>query len=328
MTAKPIEPEDLAALIDGKLSEEERRLLLSRLDQDEDALAVLAGAAAYQRSIETGEADETDEPETNVIDWDSYRDAASEDEDRPQTGPSATPPPLRWALPAAAVAALLLLALFLPRLVAPTSDSVDRHTQLGWDSYQAMAAEIAKLDGAPLKRFSPPSEIDAQTLAGSVRLRSDNATEAPENDAVKRLKESAFAAYEKALSDDPGNLAALKGAASIALVSGKPDDLRRALTLLESAPSETRQSRDFRHPRLLLRFALAHRGGDAALVDQTVGEMRALRAEFADHPAIVFNLGAVLWETDQYEEGRKCFQDYLALEPDGPYGEIARERVP
>jgi len=313
MTKKSIGPETLAELLDGASTPAARRALLSQLNQDPAALAALADAAAYLEARE---------------DW---APAPADGPVAPDEGEAAEaipfPKPKRrlvrplW-LTAAAAALLAALLLWRP---SGNGGATARLVQAGVQEYQAMARAVAELDSATLRRFAPPVAVPDQVIREGALLR--GGSQAPENAHILAAKREAIRAFDEALDLDPRQEDALAGMASIALVSGREEDMQRALNRLEAVSGLTSARPDLAEARLLLRFSLALRFDRRDAAEEALASLQTLYDRRPEDGGTAFNLGTALLELGRVAEAREAYRAYLQRRPDGVYAEIARERA-
>jgi tetratricopeptide (TPR) repeat protein len=185
------------------------------------------------------------------------------------------------------------------------------------------AARLADCDGKLVSRYFLPEALDDETLAGRTNLRGGPARSSPcfEITEYRGHMDEAIELLETAANRERGYLPArLNQVAAFVLDEQYARAAVAGIEAKEIAPED---------PGALGADALASLVYDAA--GSGLGELQALNKleylhrRFPDDPGIAFNLASALSYEGRLEEARPVWEDFLRVEPDGAWAEIAKE---
>jgi tetratricopeptide (TPR) repeat protein len=185
------------------------------------------------------------------------------------------------------------------------------------------AGRLAACDGTLINRYYLPTALDPVTLAARARLRGERDYTSPcfENESYQRHMKEAHQLLEDAVARDTEyRPARLNQVAAFVL------DEREA-----SAADAARQARERwpDHPQVAAAWSgafLAYLDTGSTLFDseKVVEEVRELHRRFPDEPGIAFNLASALSRDGRVVEAQPVWREFLRLEPEGQWAEIAR----
>jgi tetratricopeptide (TPR) repeat protein len=188
------------------------------------------------------------------------------------------------------------------------------------------AGRLADCDGSLVNRYYLPTAIDPVTLVSRARLRGERSYSSPcfENEGYQGHMREAIRLLEVAVARDSGYRPA-----RLNLVAAYVLDERAA-----GAAEAARQARERwpDDPAVAAAWSgaiLAYLDTGSTLFDpeKVVEEVRELHRRFPAEPGIAFNLASALSHDGRVEEARPVWEDFLRVEPDGPWAKIARDWV-
>lgn len=186
-------------------------------------------------------------------------------------------------------------------------------------------AQLADCDGSLVNRYYLPTALDPVTLATRDVLRGerDYSSHCFEGEDYQRHMRAAIRLLDEAVRRDPLYLPArLNLTAAFVL-----DEMPANAVVQGEAAAEI----DADDPRAAAAPWVAHvanydRGRPIDL-ERALRELAELHRRFPDDPGIAFNLASALSYQGRLEEARPVWQDFLRVEPHGPWARIARDWV-
>lgn len=172
-----IDPETIAALLDGRLRGEERERVLAAIDASPELLAIV-GDAAEAREL----ASPVNRPETQPIDPPAERPAETATIAPPAPRPESSPPPLafrrtpRWIFTTLAAAAVVIVVVGVPLLTrGGASENSAPSDRAHADSARATEFSTTSVVGALTRPAATSAELPA-TAWGTMRGTNDGAS--------------------------------------------------------------------------------------------------------------------------------------------------------
>ena len=189
------------------------------------------------------------------------------------------------------------------------------------------AGELASCDGTLVSRYYLPEALDDETLAERARLRGGLERSSPcfEGPEYRSRMNAAIELLETAARRDTRYLEArLNQVAAFVL---DEQEARAALAGLEAAELAP-EDPDALGARALASLVHSRVGGAFVPKERDVlQELEALHRRFPDEARIAFNLASGLSHDGRSDEARPVWQDFLRVEPEGPWAKIAEEWV-
>lgn len=189
--------------------------------------------------------------------------------------------------------------------------------------YQLAAAALAACNGILVDRYRLPVVLDRKTLAERARLRgAGEESDCHETSDYRAHMDEALALLRQAADQDPAYLLArLNLVAALALD-------RQGAGAFEAADQAAKLAPD--DPRTLLAVQVAglvYADTGGTLVDpaQATASLAALHARFPGNPDIAYNLASALSYHRRLDEAKPVWRDFLHLEPEGPWADIAHD---
>lgn len=183
---------------------------------------------------------------------------------------------------------------------------------------------LADCDGSLVNRYYLPTAIDPVTLASRTRMRGPGEHSSPcfEREDYKRHMNEAIRLLEDAVERDLDYTQALLNlVAAYVLDEREPNAAETARQARERWPDDAE-------------VAAAWSGAHLAYLDtgstyfdsrMIFDEIEALRRRFPDEPGIAFNLASALTSQGRWAVAENLWREFLQLEPDGPWADVALE---
>jgi len=182
---------------------------------------------------------------------------------------------------------------------------------------------LAGCNSSLVNRYYLPTALDPVTLAERRVFRGERDYSSPcfENEDYQRHMRAAIRLLEEAVERAPRYLPArLNLTAAFVL-----DEMPASAVVQGLAAAEI----DGDDPRAAAAPWVAHvayhdRGGPVDL-EQVLRELAELHRRFPEDPGLAFNLASALSYEGRLEEARPVWREFLRVEPDGAWAEIAKE---
>jgi tetratricopeptide (TPR) repeat protein len=186
------------------------------------------------------------------------------------------------------------------------------------------AGRLAACDGSLVRRYYLPTALDPVTLAARARLRGERDYSSPcfENEAYRRHMTEAIRLLEDAAArDSEYRPARLNQVAAYVLDEREASAADAARQARERWPDDPKVAAAWTGAFL----AYLDRGSTYFDPEKLFEEIRSLHRRFPDEPGISFNLASALSLDGRLEEARPVWREFLRVEPDGAWAEIAKE---
>lgn len=182
-------------------------------------------------------------------------------------------------------------------------------------------SRLAGCDGSLVNRYYLPTVLDPVTLANRGILRGERDYSSPcfENEDYQRHMRAAIRLLEEAVERAPRYLPARLNLTAAFVLDEMPANA--AVQGLAAAEIDGDDPRAAAAP-WVARVADHDRGGPIA-IDEVLQKLAELHRRFPEDPGIAFNLASALSYQGRLEEARPVWEDFLRVEPDGPWAEIA-----
>lgn len=184
---------------------------------------------------------------------------------------------------------------------------------------------LADCDGTLVNRYYLPTALDPVTLMERARLRGADEYSSPcfESEDYQRHMREATRLLEEAVERDAAYLPARLNAVAAYVLDEKPASAM--LHAVEAAEIDGNDARAAAAPWVA--WCAYHDAGNPVDPEQIAAELDDLHRKFPSDPGIAFNLAAFESYRGKLDEALPVWRDFLVLEPEGPWAEIAREWV-